>query len=130
MAEESGQVWLVLWQREWSPEHKVQSLNKPFPDNSGLTWYAVGSSKLIQTPTQATKLPALSNLVDALTKIETTHEDRFSYLLSQAQMQAIIGQREKAKQALLAARELSPPGIDADNRLKSVAELIGMELDE
>jgi len=146
MAEESGQVWLVLWQREWPPEHKAQagqqsgvpergllsaqSLNKPPPSKNGITWYAVGSATLIQTPTQATKLLALADLVDALLQIETTPEDRFSYLLSQTQMQAIIGQRDKAKQALLAAQELSPDGIDADNRLKSVAELIGANLDE
>jgi hypothetical protein len=71
---------------------------------------------------------ALTQIVDALIPVETTPEDRFSYYLSQAQMKAVAGDRETARRALIAARDLSPAGIDAENRLQAVAHLIGMSL--
>jgi len=81
---------------------------------------------LIAATNRPTQLLALADSLTALTRLETTPQDRFSYLMSQAQMQAVIGRPEAARSAWLAGQALSPPGIDAENRLRAVAELIGM----
>jgi hypothetical protein len=96
---------------------------------AGVTWSSVGSTLLVHAWEQPAQLLALVNAVDALAGIETTPEDSFSYYLSLAQVEALVGNRDAARTALRAARAISPQSIDADNRLKAVAELIGMDLD-
>ena len=126
LAEETGPVWVLLWQpKPASPDIVLPSAKA---DNRITIWRA-GSSALLQTASKP-HLQGLTDMANFFTRLETTPEDRFSYLLSQAQMQAIAGQPEKAKQALLAAQQLLPPGINAENRVQSVADLIGVSLSE
>jgi len=120
---QAGEVWLVLWQREWPSTWP--SLHQT-PHVAGLTYYSIGSTLLIQTPKEPAQLLALAEVTDALIPLETTPQDRFSYYMSQAQMKAVIGDRQTARAAWLAARALSPEGIDAPNRLQAVARLIGL----
>lgn len=124
LVNEIGDVWLVIWQPDWPP-----SVPAFPPEMAGVTWSSVGSTLLVHAWEQPAQLLALVNAVDALAGIETTPEDSFSYYLSLAQVQALVGNRDAARTALGAARAISPQGIDADNRLKAVAELIGMDLD-
>jgi hypothetical protein len=121
----AGDVWLVLWQREWPSEWPDLQQTRQLP---GFNYYTAGTTLLIQAPKTEVHLLALTQIVDALIPVETTPEDRFSYYLSQAQMKAVAGDRETARRALIAARDLSPAGIDAENRLQAVAHLIGMSL--
>ncbi|MFQ5578000.1 MAG: glycosyltransferase family 39 protein [Anaerolineae bacterium] len=122
LAEAPGEVWLVLWQPGWPAPGWP-----PVPPIEGVSVRRAGSTLLLHAEPQAAQLLALSAAVDALVQIPTTPEDRFAYLLSQAQMKALTGRRDAARAALHAAQALSPPGIDAPNRLRAVAELIGME---
>ncbi len=124
LAETPGDVWLVLWQPDWPPQAWP-----PLSPAGGVTAQRAGSTLLLHAEAQPAQLLALSAAVDALLQIPTTPEDRFAYLLSQAQMKALTGQRDAARAALQAAQALSPPGINAPERLRAVAALIGMELE-
>jgi len=121
---ESGFVWLVLWQRDWPPESAPVFAAAPPLDT-----YRVGSTLLLRTRAEDIHLLGLAQLADALTQLDTTPQDSFSYWLSQAQMQAMIGHRDRAEAAMRTAQTISPPGIDAAGRLAAVAELIGMSID-
>ena len=123
LEQQAGTVWVVLWQRDW-PSLWPKLLSTPRLD--GFVYYVFGSTLVIQVPEQPVHLLALTQSVDPLLTLETTPQDRFSYYLSQAQMKAISGDRETARQAWLAAAALSPDGINAEDRLRAVAELIGM----
>lgn len=120
---QAGDVWLVLWQRDWPSQWPTLPQT---PQAPGLNYYSIGSALLVQAPARPVQLLALAEIVDALILLETTPQDRFSYYLSQAQMKAVVGDRETARAAFLAAQALSPAGVDAPNRLRAVAELIGM----
>ncbi len=128
LAEETGPTWVLLWQHQWPAQNIVLPPTGAEKKQIIIPRLA-GSTVILQTPS-ALHLVGLARLSDFLAQLDTTPEDHFSYLLSQAQMQAILGKPDRARQALLAAQEFLPEGIDAENRLKSVADLIGASLGE
>lgn len=121
---QAGQVSLVLWQTD-EPLPPLTTLNIP-PE---LTIHQIDGAIILQATSDTAQLFALIKVVDGLLLIETSPADQFSYYLAQAQLQAVIGEREQAKAALFAARQLSPPNIDAEGRLQAVSQLIGVPLE-
>ena len=128
LAEETGSTWVLLWQHQW-PAQNIVLPSAGAEEKQTIIRHKAGSTVILQAPS-ASHLVGLARLSNLLAQLDTTPEDHFSYLLSQAQMQAILGRPDSARQTLLAAQELLPAGIDAENRLKSVADLIGVSLGE
>ena len=117
-----GDVWIVLWQTEWPADDLNLGQTVEFAEG---TYHFIGSTLLLQSPPQSPQLLALAKSIDLLLPWPTTPQDHFSYLLAQAQMKAVVGDTAAAQTAWQAARALSPEGVDAENQLRAVAELIG-----